>query len=356
MISFNKRHFVEKMKIAEKFIGTGNHSNVLFSKGENCIDLVACTGVGIFNTKIDYIECDNFSSALVPVDGIIKTVETFKQDEFILEFSDGSVKAKCGRNYSRFATGDVESFLIPETGNTDLSVNFTKENYHNIINNISFLVKQNQQRIYLLGINFEFNNNKCVVTGSDSYRIGQYEVLSESTINEEYKCLIGNLEFVKCGNFVNEDCTISFSDKLFEIKCGDSNYIGSLINSEYPDVNQFFPEIDFNIDVTKEDLLTSLNLIKLTLINGNEFCTFEIKDKKLKFCSLVKDVEVNYEIDIDYDGEYDITITPMMVLELINHIDKDVITFGFNKEGGRPFVLYGDKVKYLYNPVFGHKR
>ena len=125
--------------------------------------------------------------------------------------------------------------------------------------------------------------------------------------------------------FEDEKVEIGFGKNKVMIKSDNIKMIGMLLYGIYPKYQQLIPQPRYNVKLVKNEVLKTLDIIKLTTDIKN-ICYFNFDDDKL----IIGTKDGSSEIDIKYNDE------PMKIWFNINYmsdclknISGDIVNFGF---------------------------
>ena len=356
-ITFDKKEaysvFNEINKIVKGYMG-----NILCVKDGDRFKIISTDFNSTYITYLNYNKIDgDVCSFLLPIDNVLKCLSVFKGDTFDIVVDDKTIKVKSGRNYTKFLLGDVDNYFYKDDFVFQNSFVLKNNEVKNIVSKFSCIVDENHSKLSLRGVYFDYYDGAMNVVCTDGVKLGKYVIQKDyfennSLFDNEFNFLPNFSSFKKSSFFIRDnDLTISFNNVVCCFSCGESKLFTTVSNVQYPNYRPFFPK-DFSIDlnVSKQSVIDSLNLIKLSLINDNVYCKLSFNNGKMIFQSLISTVEIHEEIDVDYDGNLELLVSPSILSDIIKSCVDDTVKFSFNSPI-KPFLLSFEDFQFLLMPA-----
>lgn len=191
-------------------------------------------------------------------------------------------------------TSDINNFPNLDFNKNNKPIILAKEIIEEINNQINFVINTNNSNNILRGINFSFNKNNLLVTGTDRISMAQkkFQIKNEA-FNQDITIpifLLNDIE--KIANDINSDYYFYLNDdQTLIIEINNFLFKGRLIDGQYPKIQnviqQYLESINKEIIVIN-DLKTFLNTIELAVILAKKEITplvqllFDKNNKKIE--------------------------------------------------------------------------
>lgn len=185
-----------------------------------------------------------------------------------LELINNKISIKCD-NYKTLIKGmDSEDFpLIPEVEKKEVykikTVDFKKA-----LSQVIFAASVNETRIELSGVLFSFNKNKLTLVATDSYRLAEKTILTQSESRKEKKVIIPSKtlqEVIRIISIINDgeiengfiELYVNENQVLFLIS--ETRIISKIIEGQYPDYKQIIPiKHETKVVIEKDEIIRAI--------------------------------------------------------------------------------------------------
>lgn len=230
------------------------------------------------------------------------------------------------------------------------------ESLNNLIKNVSFAAAENDKRIILNGVNLVASEGKLKASATNSYRLAQSVVDTDSNVEFNITILSKNLKDFYPTNAKGQ-LKINVDDSKIITRYENSIIVSKLIDGVYPEVDKLIPtnfEVELTID-SKEivDLIERATVIseetqkvvKLTI--ENNVLTLESRRKEIGDSSVTTN-------DFTFTGEtYSIAFNGQFLKEAVSKFSGKVV-IGFTGVY-KPFIVKGESNKNVVQMVLPHR-
>lgn len=238
-----------------------------------------------------------------------------------------------------------------------------------------FAVSTSETRMELAGVLFNFHKNKLILAATDSYRLAEKEVSvkvnqdipTESVQeNEDVKNVIVPSrtvqELVRILSSVSEKESVDgdekevkfyISDNQIMFSIGGMELISRIIEGQYPDYRQIFPEESkTNVIINRLDLIRAVkasSIFSKTGINDVNLDFPKGKNKTVVSSASSQTGESIIEIDSQVQGEDNgLVVNYRYLLDGLNNIDEENVRLEI-VDANTPCIIRPEKEKeYLY--------
>lgn len=230
------------------------------------------------------------------------------------------------------------------------------ESLNNLIKNVSFAAAENDKRIILNGVNLVASNGKLKASATNSYRLAQSVVDTESNVEFNITILSKNLKDFYPANAKGQ-LKINVDDSKIITRYENSIIVSKLIDGVYPEVDKLIPnnfEVELTIDSREiVDLIERATVIseetqkvvKLTI--ENKILTLESRRKEIGDSSVTTS-------DFIFTGEnYGIAFNGQFLKEAVSKFSGKVV-IGFTGVY-KPFIVKSESNKNTVQMVLPHR-
>ena len=233
-------------------------------------------GVEIISTNLE-LSVNNFIRAKIEKEGeftvdakiINEYINLLPDDKIEIELKDNELFIKCQNYKTKIKGQEASEFPVLPSIDSDSYYSVNILDLKNALSSVAFSASNNENRIELSGIFFDFNvNNILTLVGTDSYR------LAEKTIKYQKKGSLPERNFIVPARTIQELIRILNNFKIEEQLGSDDEvkiYLNEsqififfsstrlssrLISGSYPDYKQIIPDKEKTIIlVNKNDLV-----------------------------------------------------------------------------------------------------
>jgi len=309
--------------IAGKNINLPILSNVLIKATENNISLISTDlEIGVKTNIRGKVE--KKGEFTVQAKLLADYISFLPNDKIDFDLIDNELKITC-KNYKTKMKGEnPEDYPVIPIIEKKYCFTINFDTFKKGLSEVIFAVANNETRVELSGVFFEFNNNELLLAATDSYRLAERKIKYENknkTI-ESKKIIIPTktLQEVLRFNFNDKvdnltiktkeaDINIYISDNQVLFSYDDIEMVSRIIEGQYPDYKQIIPNSDHKKTTVNFDRYDLIRAVKASALFSKE----NINDINLDFPSGQKKVVVSsvnnksgesiIEIDAQVDGE-----------------------------------------------------
>lgn len=278
--------------------------------------------------------------------------------EIIRKLSNENIWIRIENNQIKIKSGKAEMKLVIFQTNQYPQIDFSYpknkmqlniEEFQNAINKTLFAASDQQTRPVLGGLNFNVDENLCIVVGTDSYRLARIEipVISNQkmniTIPKKYLSLTSVI-YTK-----NEDIFIYFDNH--KVLMANSTVIiqSTLLEGKFPDVERLLPEhFDTQIFFSSKLLIEALERTSFCKDDGVTSVIFEMLTDEIVLTSESKEIGSSIEtvpyISINGNKEVKFCCNQQYFLEALRALGDNECILRFN-EDMKPFILTNKKIE-----------
>jgi DNA polymerase-3 subunit beta len=223
------------------------------------------------------------------------------------------------------------------------------------VEKIAFCVAKNDARQFLNNILVDIKDNRITLVGSDSHKLGLYEIELEEELGEG-KYLVDPRSFDVIKNHKNEEITLKFSESLMGLSFENGEEIVRLVDDEYPDYRAVIPsETENKLKITRHDILDVLRRLSVFTSSPNYPILFELDKGEVVVKAESGEIgEAVERLPCFYEGEnMDIGFNCTYLIDILRHIEEDNVEFLFVGKENATLIKgeNSDKNLYLLMPI-----
>jgi DNA polymerase-3 subunit beta len=330
-------------------------NNVYIETKENKLKVIATD----LEMGIEFVlPCKVIEEGNLVVPGLLFSnyINSLPSSNITIESKETEMSIKCSSFKTKINCFNSDDFPILPEIEKGFSYSLSGVDFFNALSKIAFSIANNKNRPEINGLLFKIENENLFLVGTDSYRLTEKKMSIENKDNVSKEIIIPLStvqEIIKILQVEKENLNIVISDNQILIKTKSISLISRLITGEYPDYKQIVPD-DFNTSF-KFNKNEFLNIIKnIGLFSDKTSSDINIKtnvkDKKLIIESKNNQFGENIaEIDKEIFGEDNfINFNYQYILDGLNSIDEDIITFSFINENMPALIKGENNSDYIY--------
>lgn len=326
-------------------------SNVLIKTTKNRLSLVA--------TNLD-IAISHFIGAKVSQEGSITVPARLMQD-FVNSLPGGVIELELKDTKLHITTNQYQSVVngilaedFPVMPVIDNGKTWSVESMSlkKALQQVVFAASNDESRPILTGVYIKTIDKKLYLAATDSYRLAEKEIgptkedielLIPATAMQDLLRIIGDYE---------GEVTIINDDQQVLFRAGDVELVARMLEGKYPDYRKLIPQkFDTEATLKKTDFVNVTKVSSLFARESAGSVTINIDEEKglLSIRSIASQLGENTaQAEAKIKGSGDITLNSKYLLDALQAIDGDDITFGFNGK------LEPTVVKSSKNPDYTH--
>lgn len=367
----------ENLKQALSIVAHLTTKNINLPILNNILIKVKKEGIELISTNLE-ISISHFLRGKIEKDGefivdskiINDYIALLPEDKIEIEadYDKNELKIKCN-NYKTKIKGNIANdFPILPIKNTNIFYKLNLLDFKNALSNVISSVSNNENRIELSGVFFNFENKKLTLAGTDSYR------LSEKTINFKTDDILDQKSVIVPARTVQELIRILNNFKVEEQLSDDNeikiyinesqiffsfastDIVSRIITGNYPDYKQIIPEKErTSITVLKQDLVKAVKVAGIFSKTGINDIGVSVNNNLIKIFSSSSQAGENLvEIKCSVTGdENEIYVNYKYLLEGLNNINSDNIILKII-DNNTPCIISAendDSFLYLVMPI-----
>jgi DNA polymerase-3 subunit beta len=222
------------------------------------------------------------------------------------------------------------------------------EQFADMVHRTSFAAATNDVREYLNGVVLQSTGMEIVVTATDAKQL----------VRCKYRALMPCFDLIvpvhtmdMLASVVNGDVTI-YVDAIdcpsrIKFEAGAENLTSRLINEMHPDYGMLVPKnCEKRVSVSRQELLDAARRVRLY----NNTLTLTVE--KTRIVLRARDEYGDAEEVVPCDGdEFEIAFNGRFLAEMLEHLDKKVVTFELASSKGAVAIRDGGHVLMLLMPI-----
>ena len=336
-------------------------NNILIRSNESGLELISTNlEIGITNQLRAKVE--EVGETTVDAKLISDYVNLLPAEK--VEFNEASdeIALHCGNYKTKIKGESSKEFpLIPAIDRNHFA-EFNIFDFKKALSGVAFAVANNDNRLELSGVLFEFDETTLTMVATDSYRLAERKLTVKGGNITEGKVIVPARtiqEVLRIISGISADAQSIESDKI-KVCLADNQILFSLdsvelisrlINGQYPDYRQIIPDkFKTEVNVNRQDLVRALKASSIFSRNGVYDISLVFKKNLINvFASSGQSGESSIDLSGDIKGEdNDITINYRYLLDGLNIIESEMVNIKIINNNTPCAVSAGEEEPYLY--------
>ncbi|PKM89258.1 DNA polymerase III subunit beta [Candidatus Falkowbacteria bacterium HGW-Falkowbacteria-2] len=336
-------------------------NNILIRSNESGLELVS-TNLEIGITHQLRAKVDEPGETTVDAKIISDYVNLLPAEKVEFDERDDEASLKCGNYKTKIKGESAKEFpLIPVIDRARYA-EFNIFDFKKALSGVAFAVANNDNRLELSGVLFEFNEENLTLVATDSYRLSERKLAVKGGNITEGRVIVPARtvqEILRIISGISADPQSIESDVL-KIYLADNQIlftldsvelISRLINGQYPDYKQIIPDkYKTEMSVKRQDLVRALKASSIFSRAGVHDISLVFKKGLVNvFSSSGQSGESSIDLNGELSGEdNDITINYRYLLDGLNIIESDSVNIKIINNNTPCAVSTTDDDNYLY--------
>lgn len=336
-------------------------NNVLIRANDNGIELISTNlEIGITHQLRGKLEEPGESTVDAKI--ISDYVNLLPAEKIELkEFEDG-IDIKCGNYKTKIKGESSKEFPLIPLIDKDKFCELNIFDFRKALNSVAFAVANNDNRMELSGVFFQFQDNFLTMASTDSYRLAERKInikngniedvkiiIPAKTIQEILRIISGN--GIDAQNIESDVLKIYLSENQILFSFDSVELISRLISGQYPDYKQIIPDkYKTEVEVKRQDLIRAIKASAIFSKAGVYDISLIFKKSVINvYSSSGQSGESSIDLSGDVSGDdNDITVNYRYLLDGLNIIDSDQVILKIINSSTPCALISKDDENYLY--------
>lgn len=329
-------------------------SNVLMKKNQHGLRLITTDLEIQIETHLN-IELEGDEKFITVAAKKLQDILRAMPDNGSISLEDQENKLIVKANKSKFSLQTLPAQDFPELAeqlNEANKIEIEQSKLKNLLSSVQYAMAQQDIRYYLNGVLMVIDGNTIKLVATDGHRLAfisevldqEYQkqeiILSRKTVNELMKLL----------NDVDDKVQLEISEKQIRATFSNITLTSKVIDGKFPDYNRVIPNHSNNLVMNRLVILQALQ--RVSILSNEKFRGIRLllTEKNLRIISSNSEQEEAQEdIENDYTGiPLDIGFNVNYLLDGINNINNESITFSFGDQNSSLLITIPEKDNYKY--------
>lgn len=336
-------------------------NNILIRANDSGIELISTNlEIGITHQLRGKVE--ELGETTIDAKIISDYVNLLPSEKVEFKESDNESSLKCENYKTKIKGESTKEFpLIPVIDREHYS-EFNIFDFRKALNSVAFAVANNDNRLELSGVLFEFSENYLTMVATDSYRLAERRIsLKGGNINsgrvivpartvQEILRIISGLS-ADAQSIESDLVKIYLSDNQILFALDSVELISRLINGQYPDYKQIIPDkYKTEANVKRQELLRAIKASSIFSKTGIYDISLVFKKGLINvYSSSGQSGESSIDLSADVSGEdNDITVNYRYLLDGLNINEGEFITLRVINNNTPCALSSQEESDYLY--------
>ncbi len=353
-IDVTQENLTKSLNIVARVAGGRNTlpilNNVLFKISKNQLS-VSATNLDIAITEHIGAKVSKEGSVTVPARLTQDFVSSLPSENIHIK-QDGHKLHITSGNYDSTINGvAADEFPVMPQIKDGVSWEVPAIDLKNALQQVVFAASGDEARPVLTGVFIHSSNGELYIAATDSYRLAEKKALKTK---QDVALLIPATAMQDLLRVINDDSSvvsITNDDQQVLFRVGSTELVARLIEGKYPDYKKLIPPtFASSATLKKEDLVNITKVSSLFAREAAGSITVKVdeKTKQISVRSVASQVGENTAAaDADIKGGGEITLNSRYLLDGLQAIEGDAVTFSFNDKL-EPVVLRGANKDYTH--------
>jgi DNA polymerase III subunit beta len=306
-------------------------------------------------------------SVVVPAKFVSSVISSLPNDKISIEAEGQNIRIECKNIKTQVQGFNPEEFpLIPEFKDIE-SIEIDNQKLCAGLSQIIDIASSSQSRPEISGIYFSFSKNQMKIVATDSFRLGEKNMVLEKSVKKEYSFILPQkpareVMHVLEGREGTVKIYFSNNQVLFELPMKETNHpqlqiTSRLIEGEYPNYQDIIPtKFKTHTTLKRDEFLSQIKTASLFSGKVNEVkISVDTEKKEVGVFAKNPDIGENYSsLPAKIEGEpIEVSFNFRFLMEGLVNIKSSEVIFEMSGQEG-PCILrpVGDSsYQYLVMPI-----
>jgi DNA polymerase-3 subunit beta len=305
-------------------------ANVLIKTSKNRLSLAA-TNLDIAITHYIGAKVSEEGSITVPARLMQDFVNSLPEGIIELDLQDTKLHVNTDQ-YKSVVNGIVaDDFPVMPAMTDGVSWKIAGGKFKKALQQVVFAASNDETRPALTGVLLETNNGKLAMAATDSYRLAEKILGSESKDIELLIPASAMQDLLRVVGDSEDEVSVKHDDQQVQFKVGDVELVTRQVDAKYPEYHRLIPK-----DFTSKASLKRTDLINVTKVSslfaresaGSVTIAVDEDNKKLSIKSVASQLGENMaEADASVTGSGSITLNSRYLLDALSALNGEEVEF-----------------------------
>jgi DNA polymerase III subunit beta len=294
-------------------------------------------------------------SLTVPARKIYEIVRELAPGQISVQTTESKrIKIVSGESEFELACMDASDYPVWITFEEIETFSMPAEKLLYMIDKTLFASSSDDSRFNLNGVLFEQDAENTRLVATDGHRLAL--IAEDVKVSLKSSVLVpkkGLLELRRLLENLKGDVSVGFEEKNMFVRTDRFMMTVRLIEGDYPDYRKVIPEAgEKMIKANRQKVLQALKRVAILTSDRNKGVNVQVNPGKMEFTATHPDLGTARDVvEVEYQGEeFGMIINVGYLIESLNVVDTDTISFEFHREGA-PLVIRPEPVKGYFNLV-----
>jgi DNA polymerase III subunit beta len=308
-------------------------SNILLKTVNNRLSISA-TNLDIAITQLVGSKISKEGSITVPARLMQDFIASLPSGIIDLQLEDNKLLIKTDKYQSTINGISAEDYPVMPALSAKNKIEIDTQVLKKALQQVVFTASNDDARPVLTGVYFNSFEGDIYIVATDSYRLAEKKLMTSKDSIQLLLPASSINDLLRVMSDVGDKIQVNYDDQQVQFTIGDVELVTRLIDGVYPDYRKLIPK-DFAISATL-DKAEFINITKVSSLFARESAgsiTLHIDEdtNQLKIQSIASQVGENTAVAAaKVVGSGTITLNSRYLLDALNAIEEDSVTFSFN--------------------------
>ncbi len=291
------------------------------------------------------------------------TVPAKLVSEFISGLPKGNVTLRVDNNRLKIESGNYTSTIngvaaddFPELPTVDpknsIQYVINADEFKEAVSQTTITASNDTTRPVLTGVYWHSFEGSLYLAATDGYRLSERKLISADSEVSAIVPASSLQEVVRSFNESIQEVEILFDEVQVKFSVGDTEIVSRLIDGKFVDYRQLIPKnTETNADLEKAEFVRVVKISSLFARESGGSITLKANSEtsKLSIHSIASELGENTsEADAKITGGGEVTLNSRYLLESLNVVDGNKITFGFSGKLAPTVIKSTENDNYIH--------
>ena len=291
------------------------------------------------------------------------TVPAKLVSEFISGLPKGNVTLRVDNNRLKIESGNYTSTIngvaaddFPELPTVDsknsIQYVINADEFKEAVSQTTITASNDTTRPVLTGVYWHSFEGSLYLAATDGYRLSERKLISTDSEVSAIVPASSLQEVVRSFNESIQEVEILFDEVQVKFSVGDTEIVSRLIDGKFVDYRQLIPKnTETNADLEKAEFVRVVKISSLFARESGGSITLKANSEtsKLSIHSIASELGENTsEADAKITGGGEVTLNSRYLLESLNVVDGNKITFGFSGKLAPTVIKSTENDNYIH--------
>lgn len=303
------------------------------------------------------IRIEEAGALVVPAARLTAILREVKDDQVDFTWEQNILTVECVG--SRFRIMGLPEEEFPEIPDFPEQAPITVPSalFQRMVARTSFAAAREKMRYALNGVLLLLKDNRLQMIGTDGRRLAHSGATIDDPTGADLKAIVptkGMMQISKVVGEEEETIDLALGNNQLSARTAHAVVVSRVLEGSFPPFEDVIPvNCERKARVRRTDLIAAVRKAALLTNKESQSVRWTFGEGSLKLTARAAEVgEAHVSLDIEYEGEpAEIAFNPAYVLDGLNVIEAETVTFEFRNPSSPAKMTDGDEFTYVVMPI-----